>query len=622
MRRNPLSSLFHAHPGRVLSAVHHLQLEQLEDRTVPSIMDGTILVATCPSTFSYQDQSSFPTGIVGVNPSTGAQARISAGGLFSLPTYIEEAPDQGLYVTDLTAFGTGALIRVDPNTGQQGLVAHGGYINGPNAFAFINGCIYVANEGDGSGAVHNLVRINPSTGQQSLITSGGGFTVPTGLAAAPDDNVYVADEPGGYASSDPGGVWEVDVHTGQQTEIAHGGLIDHPVDIAVDPSGNLVVINTGSPLDNVTGSVVRINPQTGVQTLVTSFGPYSGTDSGAVSRDGSTIFVGAIANGSNPGQIIAVNALTGGQTLLGSGGGLSEVEGIRVFNALVQTGATTTVLSSSANPSLFGQSVTFTATISPQTPSTGTPTGSVQFQIDGNNIGSPVEVRTTAGVTTACISISNLGVGNHPITALYSGDSRFTSSSGTLAGYQSVTGGTGNNVTATLDPFTGFLRISGDVCNNVITITQGAVGSLQVAGLGTTVNQSVNPVSFSPVTGLTITLLNGNDSVTLSQFSLPGNITITAGSGADVLSLDTVLANALSLTTAGPGKDTISLSNTSSSSLTVTAGDNASVALNGVSSSSIKLTAGSNALLSVLDTTSASDLSITLGDNAQGVTVK
>ena len=121
-------------------------LERLEDRVVPSIMDGTILVTTGPSPFASQNQSTFPTGIIGIDPSTGAQTAVSSGGLFSLPTYIAEGSDGQLYVTDLQALGTGAIIRVDPNSGQQSLLAKGGFINGPNALAFVNGFVYVANE--------------------------------------------------------------------------------------------------------------------------------------------------------------------------------------------------------------------------------------------------------------------------------------------------------------------------------------------------------------------------------------------------------------------------------------------------------------------------------------------
>ena len=248
-------------------------LESLEDRTVPSLLEGMILVGTGPSSFSSQDQSSFGPGILAVDPNTGAQIRLSMGQMLSLPAYIAEGPDQQLYVTDLTAFGTGAIIKIDPNTGQQTLVAKGSFINGPNILAFVNGYLYVANEGDASGTVHSLVRVDPKTGQQHLITdgSGGGFSIPTGIAPAPGNNVWLTDEPGNVQGSDPGKLWEINLDTGVQTLISsnnstQGMLFDHPVDIAVAANGDLIIGNTGSASNYYAGSLFRVDPRTGVQT--------------------------------------------------------------------------------------------------------------------------------------------------------------------------------------------------------------------------------------------------------------------------------------------------------------------------------------------------------------------
>lgn len=85
---------------------------------------------------------------------------------------------------------------------------------------------------------------------------------------------------------------------------------------------------------------------------------------------------------------------------------------------------TTTSVSSSANPSTSGQPVAFTATVFPVLNG-----GTVQFQIDGVNYGSPVTV--ISGSATSTI-ISTLAGGSHTINAMYSGTTNFANSSGTL----------------------------------------------------------------------------------------------------------------------------------------------------------------------------------------------
>jgi hypothetical protein len=92
--------------------------------------------------------------------------------------------------------------------------------------------------------------------------------------------------------------------------------------------------------------------------------------------------------------------------------------------------ASTTIVTASANPSVLNQSVTFTATVTPAVPINLTPTGTVQFQIDGVNFGSLVAL-TTAG-TAISGPTTALAVGPHTITAIYSGDGGFLGSSGSL----------------------------------------------------------------------------------------------------------------------------------------------------------------------------------------------
>src|SRR5207253_8346916 len=121
------------------------------------------------------------------------------------------------------------------------------------ALLFLNGSLYVANEGDASGTIHNIVRVDPITGAQKLITDGrsGGFSIPVGMAQGPGNTVYVADEPGNVQGTDPGKIWLVNLDTGQQTIISsnnrtQGVLFNHPQDMALDGSGGLYVLNGGN----------------------------------------------------------------------------------------------------------------------------------------------------------------------------------------------------------------------------------------------------------------------------------------------------------------------------------------------------------------------------------------
>jgi streptogramin lyase len=86
--------------------------------------------------------------------------------------------------------------------------------------------------------------------------------------------------------------------------------------------------------------------------------------------------------------------------------------------------ADTTTLLAGANPSTYGQNVTFTATVSSQ--SGGIPTGTVTFNSDGPPQ-PPVTLSIVDGQTVATFSAS-LGVGPHSIGASYSGDRTFAPS--------------------------------------------------------------------------------------------------------------------------------------------------------------------------------------------------
>src|SRR5439155_21542534 len=103
--------------------------------------------------------------------------------------------------------------------------------------------------------------------------------------------------------------------------------------------------------------------------------------------------------------------------------------------------ASTTSVSSSKNPSTYGDAVTFTATVT-NTATGATPTGTVQFVVDGQNFGSPVSISgntNSATGTSQTTATSSVNGSPHTVTATYSNsDGNFIGSKGGLSGRQKV----------------------------------------------------------------------------------------------------------------------------------------------------------------------------------------
>ena len=128
---------------------------------------------------------------------------------------------------------------------------------------------------------------------------------------------------------------------------------------------------------------------------------------------------------------------------------------------------TTTTLSSSPNPSTFGQSVTFTATV---TSGAGVPAGTVTFTEGATVWASGV---TVDGAGHAAFSTAALAAGSHIITATFTGTSGWGNSSGTNSGSPHVVNPVGTTVTVT---FTSVAAQDGWVLESSETSTAG--GSL------------------------------------------------------------------------------------------------------------------------------------------------
>jgi predicted hotdog family 3-hydroxylacyl-ACP dehydratase len=86
--------------------------------------------------------------------------------------------------------------------------------------------------------------------------------------------------------------------------------------------------------------------------------------------------------------------------------------------------SSTTTVASSANPTVAGQTVTFTATVNVVAPDRGVPSGTVTFRAGSTTLGTG----TLNAARQATLTTGTLAVDAHALTAHYAGDARFNGS--------------------------------------------------------------------------------------------------------------------------------------------------------------------------------------------------
>ncbi|HEX6669370.1 MAG TPA: Ig-like domain repeat protein, partial [Gemmatimonadales bacterium] len=100
----------------------------------------------------------------------------------------------------------------------------------------------------------------------------------------------------------------------------------------------------------------------------------------------------------------------------------------------VNQASTTTAITSSVNPSILAQPVTFDVTVSPVAPAVATPQGDVTLKdgscAAGTTIGGPTALSGSGQVS---FNVSTLAVGLHTVTACYAGNTNFEGSYSSLA---------------------------------------------------------------------------------------------------------------------------------------------------------------------------------------------
>lgn len=265
-------------------------------------------------------------------------------------------------------------------------------------------------------------------------------------------------------------------------------------------SGYDMVTGLGSPIGLPLAGALCNDPV--VTVTVTGSGVYGGPISfndtpgtlpaGVTGVSGSLINCSStVAPGTVPGTYNGTISGCQGLSLTGPNAAkyqISYIDG----GVTVSKANTVTTVNSSVNPSVFGQSVTFTATVTANLPGAGTPSGTVTFFDGATQLASK-----TLSAASASFTIAALSVATHSITVQYSGDGNFLSS--TSGALSQVVNKAPTNTTLTANP-------AGSVAFGH-PVTFSATVSVPPPGAGS----PTGPVVFS-VDGTTVQTVNLNAS--------------------------------------------------------------------------------------------------------------
>ncbi|MGW5446386.1 Ig-like domain repeat protein [Streptomyces asiaticus] len=194
--------------------------------------------------------------------------------------------------------------------------------------------------------------------------------------------------------------------------------------------------------------------------------------------------------------------------------GDAGVQGSSVTGSITVAKAnSSTLLTSSPNPSTFGQNVTFTAIVVAVAPGGGVPTGTVTFTISGG----PTLVGTLNGVGQATASTSALTAGPHTVTATYNGDGCFNPSTSTPLTQQVNPKAT----TLTAAPATIRMRTNGTFVIPTLsaTLTETATSA---AVVGQTITFNANSALGPLLLGSAVT--GGTGTATLTNVTVPSTV--------------------------------------------------------------------------------------------------
>ncbi|MEU1851888.1 Ig-like domain repeat protein [Streptomyces sp. NPDC019990] len=195
---------------------------------------------------------------------------------------------------------------------------------------------------------------------------------------------------------------------------------------------------------------------------------------------------------------------------------------------------TTTTLVSVPNPSVVGETVTFTATVAPVAPGAGMPTGTVT--IDFGDGTAPVTLPLTEASATTAYTYPSAGGSPYPVTLTYDGDADFTGSTGSHT-HTVRRALTATTVTSAPDP-----SVVGQPVTFTATVTPLAPGAGTPTGTVTLDFGDGTIPATAPLTDGTATLTHAYTTRTGGPYTITatygGDTDFVSSGGADLHTVD------------------------------------------------------------------------------------
>ena len=198
--------------------------------------------------------------------------------------------------------------------------------------------------------------------------------------------------------------------------------------ITLVPSSTSASLGTTVTLTaNLLGATTPANPPSGTVTFFSGTTQLGSATLTALSesRPNQSESTATLSTDQLPAGSDSVTAKYSGDTNYGAV--TSAISTIMVTGTATTT--TTAIVAAPSSPQTAGTSVTFTATVTPGTTGGPTMTGTVQFAVNGTNLGAAV---TISGGVAHSIATTTMPIGANAITAVYSGDSNYSTSTGNL----------------------------------------------------------------------------------------------------------------------------------------------------------------------------------------------